>query len=152
VIKAERWYLVAGAPRGTRVYRCSRIASIELLRRTFRRPERFELSEFWANHHCARFARARPSYRVELDAEGEPRQLPDRIREQIAGVDQRQRSRIQPELPTQTRLDDAEALAPEIVGSVADQLRPNARRRAELSGPPANAGCSATALRIRRRR
>jgi len=72
VIKAERWYLVAAAVSGVRVYRCARIEALEALTRKFKRPDRFELSEYWAEH-CASFVRTRPKLDVllELDADGE---------------------------------------------------------------------------------
>lgn len=70
VIKAERWYLVAAAPSGMRVFRCARIESVETLKRTFKRRERFELSEFWAEH-CASFQRKRPRFEVTLEVSPE---------------------------------------------------------------------------------
>lgn len=73
VIKAERWYLVAAASSGMRVFRCARIETLDPLTRQFKRPERFELSEYWAEH-CASFMKKRTKLNVELevDTEGEP--------------------------------------------------------------------------------
>jgi predicted DNA-binding transcriptional regulator YafY len=79
VIKAERWYLVAAAPSGTRVYRCARIQALELLERSFRRPDRFELSEFWAAH-CTRFARSRARFEVVLEVDRQGEQALRRLR------------------------------------------------------------------------
>ncbi|MCP3097730.1 WYL domain-containing protein [Myxococcus sp. K15C18031901] len=65
VLKAERWYLVAGTDKGPRVYRGSRIEAVRLRRETFERPARFDLLAFWRDW-CARFAGQRPRYDVTL--------------------------------------------------------------------------------------
>lgn len=74
VIKAERWYLVAAAPSGMRVFRCARIETLDLLTRRFKRPERFELSEYWAEH-CASFVQKRAKLNVELEVDPEGEKL-----------------------------------------------------------------------------
>jgi predicted DNA-binding transcriptional regulator YafY len=65
VIKAERWYLVAGTERGPSAFRGSRIEGARLLSETFVRPPRFELATFW-KEWCARFAERRARYEVTL--------------------------------------------------------------------------------------
>ena len=72
VIKADRWYLVAGTSRGPSVFRGSRVESARVLPLSFRRPERFALAVFW-KEWCARFAEQRARYEVllRLTPEGE---------------------------------------------------------------------------------
>jgi predicted DNA-binding transcriptional regulator YafY len=65
VIKVERWYLVAGTPRGTTVFRGSRVSGPRLLAETFVRPSGFDLAAFWRDW-CRRFDARRASYRVTL--------------------------------------------------------------------------------------
>ncbi|MCE9666746.1 WYL domain-containing protein [Myxococcus stipitatus] len=65
VLKAERWYLVAGTDAGPRVYRGARIEAARLRPETFERPARFDLLAFWKDW-CARFAEQRASYEVTL--------------------------------------------------------------------------------------
>ncbi|KFE62083.1 helix-turn-helix transcriptional regulator [Hyalangium minutum] len=65
VIKAERWYLVAGTERGPSVFRGARIAEARLLSETFVRPERFDLPTFW-KEWCSKFAERRAQYEVTL--------------------------------------------------------------------------------------
>lgn len=65
VIKADRWYLVAGAERGPSVFRGGRIEEARLLAETFARPERFDLPVFW-KEWCAQFAERRAQYEVTL--------------------------------------------------------------------------------------
>ncbi|RKH17800.1 WYL domain-containing protein [Corallococcus praedator] len=72
VIKADRWYLVAGTDKGPRVFRGARIGSVRLHPKGFTRPARFDLPAFWKDW-CAKFAVERPRYDVTLrfTAEGE---------------------------------------------------------------------------------
>ncbi|AUX22899.1 transcriptional regulator [Sorangium cellulosum] len=65
VIKADRWYLVAGAERGPSVFRGARISEARLLEEGFARPEGFDLATFW-KAWCQRFAERRASYVVTL--------------------------------------------------------------------------------------
>ncbi|NVJ27122.1 MULTISPECIES: helix-turn-helix transcriptional regulator [Myxococcus] len=65
VLKADRWYLVAGTQKGERVYRGSRIEGARLRAETFERPARFDLPAFW-REWCARFAEKRARYEVTL--------------------------------------------------------------------------------------
>ncbi|WP_164017365.1 helix-turn-helix transcriptional regulator [Pyxidicoccus trucidator] len=65
VIKADRWYLVAGNGEEPRVYRGSRVEGVRLLSETFTRPARFDLPAFW-RQWCKRFAEKRASYEVTL--------------------------------------------------------------------------------------
>ncbi len=65
VIKADRWYLVAGKEGEPRVYRGSRVEGARMLAETFARPARFDLSSFW-REWCKRFAEKRASFEVTL--------------------------------------------------------------------------------------
>lgn len=65
VVKAERWYLVAGTDEGPRVFRGSRIGRVRLLETTFARPGGFNLPGFWAEWG-KRFSEKRASYEVHL--------------------------------------------------------------------------------------
>lgn len=65
VLKADRWYLVAGTEAGTRVYRGSRIAGAKMRAETFERPERFDLPSFW-REWCSKFLEKRARYEVTL--------------------------------------------------------------------------------------
>jgi len=65
VIKADRWYIVAGTARGVRVYRGARIERVTLLEETFARPPAFDLPTFWREWSKS-FANERPTYEVTL--------------------------------------------------------------------------------------
>lgn len=65
VIKADRWYLVAGNGKEPRVYRGARVEGARMLPQTFKRPERFDLPAFW-KEWCVRFAEKRAQYEVTL--------------------------------------------------------------------------------------
>ncbi|MFP2910245.1 helix-turn-helix transcriptional regulator [Pyxidicoccus sp. 3LFB2] len=65
VIKADRWYLVAGNGEEPRVYRGSRVEGARMLEETFARPARFDLPAFW-KQWCKRFGEKRASYEVTL--------------------------------------------------------------------------------------
>src|SRR5437764_2668795 len=47
VLKGGAWYLVARRSAGMRVYRVSRVASVQALEEAFERPREFELAAFW---------------------------------------------------------------------------------------------------------
>lgn len=49
VAKASIWYLVAATDRGMRVYRVSRIESVQMTQTYFVRPQDFDLAKFWAD-------------------------------------------------------------------------------------------------------
>ncbi|MCP3141302.1 helix-turn-helix transcriptional regulator [Pyxidicoccus xibeiensis] len=72
VIKADRWYLVAGNGEEPRVYRGSRVEGARMLAETFARPPGFDLPSFW-REWCKRFGEKRASYeatlRLSLEAE-----------------------------------------------------------------------------------
>ncbi|RKH96687.1 YafY family protein [Corallococcus sp. AB038B] len=72
VIKADRWYLVAGTDKGPRVFRGGRIGDVRLRPQGFTRPQGFDLPVFWKDW-CAKFATERPRYDVTLSCtqEGE---------------------------------------------------------------------------------
>ncbi|MCK2217888.1 YafY family transcriptional regulator [Actinomadura sp. ATCC 31491] len=53
VVKAGRWYLVAGADGGARTYRVSQILALRVLEEGFARPEGFDLAAYWAEHLAA---------------------------------------------------------------------------------------------------
>ncbi|UBU11118.1 helix-turn-helix transcriptional regulator [Nonomuraea gerenzanensis] len=59
VVKAGRWYLVAGAERDVRTYRVSQILDLQPLAESFDRPEGFELAAYWAGHLAEFEARLR---------------------------------------------------------------------------------------------
>lgn len=65
VMKANRWYLVAGEERGPAVFRVSRIERARALEETFTRPEEFALEPFWADW-CRRFGEKRATYDVTM--------------------------------------------------------------------------------------
>ncbi|OKI00183.1 transcriptional regulator [Streptomyces sp. CB02923] len=48
VLKAGRWYLVAGGERGVRTYRVSEVLRVDVLEEGFERPEGFDLAGHWA--------------------------------------------------------------------------------------------------------
>lgn len=64
VAKAGGWYVVGRASEGMRVYRVSRIVSLELLER-FERASAFDLSSYWAQW-CRDFERSRPTFPATL--------------------------------------------------------------------------------------
>ena len=84
VIKADRWYLVAGTSRGPSVFRGARVEGARRLAAPFTRPADFELGAFWRDW-CRRFATSRPCYLVtlRLTAEGE-----EALRRERPGADQ----------------------------------------------------------------
>ncbi len=49
VAKASIWYLVAATDQGMRVYRVSRIESVQMTQTHFARPQDFDLSKFWTD-------------------------------------------------------------------------------------------------------
>jgi predicted DNA-binding transcriptional regulator YafY len=65
VIKAERWYLVAGGEKGPAAFRGARVEHARLLPTPAVRPEGFDLSAFWKGW-CRRFAEERPHLPVTL--------------------------------------------------------------------------------------
>jgi predicted DNA-binding transcriptional regulator YafY len=65
VIKADRWYLVAGTERGPSGFRGSRIEGVRQLSKSFERPPGFDLAAFWKDW-CAKFTERRASYEVTL--------------------------------------------------------------------------------------
>ncbi|WP_437492869.1 WYL domain-containing protein [Sorangium sp. So ce1014] len=65
VIKADRWYLVAGTERGPSVFRGARVEGARLLDEGFARPEGFDLAGCWTAW-CQRFAERRASYVATL--------------------------------------------------------------------------------------
>ncbi|MBZ4396931.1 YafY family protein [Myxococcus sp. AS-1-15] len=85
VLKADRWYLVAGTEAGTRVYRGSRIDGVKVRAETFERPARFDLPAFW-KEWCARFAQKRAQYEVTLRLTPEAEGLLRRMRPPVDGV------------------------------------------------------------------
>ncbi|MFF9062369.1 helix-turn-helix transcriptional regulator [Streptomyces sp. NPDC014882] len=50
VLKAGRWYLVAGGPSGTRTYRIDRILDVRPLEEGFAVPDGFDLTGYWTGH------------------------------------------------------------------------------------------------------
>jgi predicted DNA-binding transcriptional regulator YafY len=76
VLKAGRWYLVAGGG-GTRTYRVSQIRRIQVLDEGFERPAGFDLAAYWRSYLAdfdARRHRDRAAVRLSPDA---VRRLPD---------------------------------------------------------------------------
>ncbi|WP_437664190.1 helix-turn-helix transcriptional regulator [Sorangium sp. So ce1182] len=65
VIKAERWYLVAGTERGPSVFRGARVEGARLLEERFERPAGFDLATCW-KEWCQRFGERRASYVATL--------------------------------------------------------------------------------------
>jgi predicted DNA-binding transcriptional regulator YafY len=49
VAKASIWYLVAATDKGMRVYRVSRIESVQMIQTHFARPQDFDLAKFWTD-------------------------------------------------------------------------------------------------------
>ncbi|WP_342380967.1 YafY family transcriptional regulator [Myxococcus stipitatus] len=85
VLKADRWYLVAGTEAGTRVYRGSRIAGAKVRAETFERPERFDLPAFW-REWCSKFLEKRARYEVTLRLTPEAEATLRRMRPPAEGV------------------------------------------------------------------
>jgi predicted DNA-binding transcriptional regulator YafY len=89
VLKAGRWYLVAGAgdQRAPRTYRVSRVQSAELLDEPVQRPDGFDLVEFWTTS-ADEFARSMQHHhvtaRVRADALGRLRFAVDRVSADMA--------------------------------------------------------------------
>jgi predicted DNA-binding transcriptional regulator YafY len=65
VAKVGVWYLVTDTPRGMRVFRASRLETVELLETTFQRPAEFDLAAFW-EAWCQEFETRLPRYWVTL--------------------------------------------------------------------------------------
>jgi predicted DNA-binding transcriptional regulator YafY len=65
VLKAGAWYLAGDSADGLRVYRVSRFAEVEALDEPARRPDGFELAEFWESR-VREFEESRPSVDVEV--------------------------------------------------------------------------------------
>lgn len=65
VAKAGVWYLVAAVNQEMRVYRVSRIESVNLLQTHFVRPENFDLADFWTKW-VAEYETNLPQYPVTL--------------------------------------------------------------------------------------
>ncbi len=65
VAKASIWYLVAATDRGMRVYRVSRIESVQMTQAHFIRPQGFDLAEFWTDWVIG-YKASLPKYPVTL--------------------------------------------------------------------------------------
>ncbi|MBZ0292888.1 MAG: WYL domain-containing protein, partial [Anaerolineae bacterium] len=65
VAKANIWYLVASIGKEMRVYRVSRIETVEVLDECFLRPPDFDLAAYWTEW-CREFETTRPRYEVKL--------------------------------------------------------------------------------------
>jgi predicted DNA-binding transcriptional regulator YafY len=85
VIKADRWYLVAGSGDEPRVYRGSRVEGARMLPQKFQRPARFDLPAFW-KEWCRRFAEKRATYEVTLRLTKEGEQALRQVRPPAAGA------------------------------------------------------------------
>jgi predicted DNA-binding transcriptional regulator YafY len=72
VVKAGRWYLVAGAGRqhAPRTYRVSRVASARLRDEPVVRPDDFDLVGYWA-HSAEEFARSMQHHEVTIRVRAE---------------------------------------------------------------------------------
>jgi predicted DNA-binding transcriptional regulator YafY len=89
VAKLSVWYLVADTVDGLRVFRVSRIASVEQTGERFCRPAGFDLAAYWAEWSSS-FRGTLPSYIVRLAVE--PRLLPElawAVRETATALQQR---------------------------------------------------------------
>ncbi len=86
VVKAERWYLLAGTEEGARIFRGDRVISAERLEEGFARPE-LDLPGVW-REHCREFVRSRPRYlaRLWLTEDGAARLRGLRPPEERAGI------------------------------------------------------------------
>ncbi|WP_175987116.1 YafY family protein [Bacillus sp. Marseille-Q1617] len=68
VAKGDPWYLIAAKENGDiRNYRASRIQHAELLEETFKRPDDFDLAEYW-NASTKAFIKNLPNYEVKVEA------------------------------------------------------------------------------------
>ena len=65
VAKGASWYLAARTAKGMRTYRISRMSEIEVSARSFKRPVRFQLSEYWKDS-TAEMQRRRNRFEVTL--------------------------------------------------------------------------------------
>lgn len=65
VAKANIWYVVASIGEEMRVYRVSRIESVEVLDECFLRPTGFDLAAYWTEW-CREFEATRPRYEIKL--------------------------------------------------------------------------------------
>lgn len=66
VVKVDTWYLIGRVKRETRVFRISRLLSMEVTNTHFTRDADFDLQKFW-NNWCEKFEKNPPvSYPVEL--------------------------------------------------------------------------------------
>lgn len=64
VAKGNSWYLIAAKENGDiRNYRASRIQSAELMKETFRRPESFDIAQYWKDSKKA-FVSTLPTFEV----------------------------------------------------------------------------------------
>ncbi|MEW9553006.1 helix-turn-helix transcriptional regulator [Nonomuraea sp. NPDC050783] len=77
VVKAGRWYLVAGADGGVRTYRVSQILELHALEEGFSRPEGFDLAAYWEDYLTAFEARLRRGEAVVLLSPRGLERLPD---------------------------------------------------------------------------
>ncbi|HEX5129563.1 MAG TPA: WYL domain-containing protein [Usitatibacter sp.] len=48
VLKGGEWYVVAASGKGTATYKVSNILTVEDMKETFRRPQRFDLAAYWS--------------------------------------------------------------------------------------------------------
>jgi predicted DNA-binding transcriptional regulator YafY len=65
VAKASIWYLVAATDKGMRVYRVSRIESVQITQTHFARPQDFDLAKFWTDWVIG-YKASLPKYPVTL--------------------------------------------------------------------------------------
>ncbi len=65
VAKASIWYLVAATGKGMRVYRVSRIESVQMTQTHFARPQDFDLAKFWTDWVIG-YKTSLPKYPVTL--------------------------------------------------------------------------------------
>jgi predicted DNA-binding transcriptional regulator YafY len=65
VAKASIWYLVAATDKGMRVYRVSRIESVQMTQTHFARPQDFDLAKFWTDWVIG-YKTSLPKYPVTL--------------------------------------------------------------------------------------
>jgi predicted DNA-binding transcriptional regulator YafY len=68
VAKGAIWYLVARAPNGLRTYRISRMSAVTPLAATFKRPQHFELANYWQKSTAA-LEQQKRRYKVTLSME-----------------------------------------------------------------------------------
>jgi predicted DNA-binding transcriptional regulator YafY len=91
VAKASVWYLVASIGEEMRVYRVSRIRTVQVLEERFERPGDFDLAAYW-NTWSHEFETTRPRYEVRLRISPNlvdflPQIWGEGIRERIAQAD-----------------------------------------------------------------